>query len=250
MAYADKPEATGTTKRAVALALTFTAGYVDIIGYLGIYKLFTANMTGNTVHLARNLSQGHWGDAAIAAYVLMAFVAGSVAGRLIVEIGARHRIRSIASLTLFLEAALIAIVVTLSLHAKVNAGLPPMLLLLAAAMGLQTATLTRIGPLTVHTTFVTGMINKFAQTLSHTLFLTYDRLFGAKHCEDKQQNAARQTIFFLSIWILYCSGALAGARVDTKLGLQALALPVIVLVTAIVVDQVHPLALQEERDQA
>jgi hypothetical protein len=29
-------------------------------------------------------------------------------------------------------------------------------------MGTQTATLTRIGPLTIHTTFVTGMLNKFA----------------------------------------------------------------------------------------
>jgi hypothetical protein len=33
---------------------------------------------------------------------------------------------------------------------------------LAAAMGIQTATLTGIGPLTAHTTFVTGMINKLA----------------------------------------------------------------------------------------
>src|SRR5581483_1705497 len=133
---------------------------------------------------------------------------------------------------------------------EVNKGVMPLLVLLAAAMGLQTATLTRIGPLTVHTTFVTGMINKFAQLLSHALFLSYDRLFGAKDCVEKQQTAARQTIFVLSIWILYCSGAFAGARVDTKFGLPALALPVLLLVSTIVVDQIQPLALQEERDQA
>ena len=43
-------------------------------------------------------------------------------------------------------------------------------------MGLQTATLTRIGPLTIHTTFVTGMLNKFAQLLAHGMYHAYDLL--------------------------------------------------------------------------
>ena len=34
-------------------------------------------------------------------------------------------------------------------------------------MGLQTATVTRIRAPTVHTTFVTGMLNKLAQLISH-----------------------------------------------------------------------------------
>jgi hypothetical protein len=37
-----------STKSAIALLLTFAAGCVDIVGYLAIYQIFTANMTGAT----------------------------------------------------------------------------------------------------------------------------------------------------------------------------------------------------------
>lgn len=46
--------------------------------------------------------------------------------------------------------------------------------LFAGAMGIQTATLTRIGPLTVHTTFVTGRRNKLAQLVTRWIFLEHD----------------------------------------------------------------------------
>jgi uncharacterized membrane protein YoaK (UPF0700 family) len=38
-------------KSIVALLLTFAAGNIDIVGYLAIYKILTAHMTGDTVHL-------------------------------------------------------------------------------------------------------------------------------------------------------------------------------------------------------
>lgn len=41
---------------AAALALTFTTGMVDAIGYLGLDRVFTANMTGNVVILAIGLT--------------------------------------------------------------------------------------------------------------------------------------------------------------------------------------------------
>jgi uncharacterized membrane protein YoaK (UPF0700 family) len=44
------------TKAVVALAVTFVAGFVDIVGYLAIYRLFTAHVTGTTVHLGRDLA--------------------------------------------------------------------------------------------------------------------------------------------------------------------------------------------------
>ncbi|MBV9610588.1 MAG: DUF1275 domain-containing protein [Acidobacteria bacterium] len=248
MMHAVKPAASGTTKSVVALMLTFTAGYVDIVGYVAIYKLFVANMTGNTVHLASNFLHANWAEASLAGFVLLAFVAGSVSGRVIIELGARAGVRSVASITLLLEGVLIAAVLTLSLLGRT---LPArdLLLMLAAAMGLQTASLTRVGPLSVHTTFVTGMINKFAQLFSHTILLGYDRLRGSREAPEQQRTAARESLFFASIWILYFLGALIGAGVHGKLGLQALRVPVVLIAAAIVVDQLRPLSLQEEQDQ-
>jgi uncharacterized membrane protein YoaK (UPF0700 family) len=204
------------TKSSIALCLTFAAGYVDIVGYLSVYHTFTAHMTGNTVHLGNYLFSRNQSEVAIAATVLIAFIVGSLAGRILIEAGARHKIRSIASLTLGFEAALVVIVA-----AQFPGAMPPdsplhpfiVLALLAAAMGLQTATITRVGALTVHTTFVTGMINKLAQLLSHALFDTYDIAMASSRSghnfADHERQTLRKTGFIFSIWCLYLLGAVA-----------------------------------------
>lgn len=68
------------TKTAVALVLTFAAGCTDIIGFLTLYHIFTAHMTGVTVHLGADVLDASWPDAAKAASVVAAFLLGSVAG--------------------------------------------------------------------------------------------------------------------------------------------------------------------------
>ena len=45
----------------VAIALTWIAGFVDIVGYVVLYRVFVANMTGNTIALGRGLVEGDWG---------------------------------------------------------------------------------------------------------------------------------------------------------------------------------------------
>ena len=45
----------------VAIALTWIAGFVDIVGYVVLYRVFVANMTGNTIALGRGLAEGDWG---------------------------------------------------------------------------------------------------------------------------------------------------------------------------------------------
>jgi uncharacterized membrane protein YoaK (UPF0700 family) len=94
------------SKAAVALLLTFAAGCVDIVGYLTLDRVFTAHMTGETVHLAEDVLQQRWPDTAKPAVVVAAFLAGSAVGRTIIEIGSRNRVASIASATLLVEAAL------------------------------------------------------------------------------------------------------------------------------------------------
>ena len=41
----------------VALALTWIAGFVDMVGYLVLYRVFVANMTGNTIALGQIIAQ-------------------------------------------------------------------------------------------------------------------------------------------------------------------------------------------------
>jgi uncharacterized membrane protein YoaK (UPF0700 family) len=222
---------------------------VDIVGYLAIYQMFTAHMTGDTVHLAQNLLERHWSEAGAAACVIGAFLAGSIVGRVIIEIGVRTAVRRIASLALLGEAALITVVTVIG---SSQTGAQPVLGLLAAlaaAMGMQTATLTRIGSLTVHTTFVTGMLNKLAQLLSQGMFLSYDVQRG-RDAVAARQSVTRQARFIFSIWLLYLVGAAAGALMQSSWGLRSLLLPVGLVGLAIVVDQAAPLSIEEEHDQA
>ncbi len=234
-----------STKAAVALLLTFTAGCVDVIGYLNLFHTFTANMTGETVHLGEHLVGRHWANVTLAGGLVAAFLMGSILGRALIEVGSRRRMRSVATWALLLEAILITAV------GLRTSELPPTgaLVMLAAAMGLQTATLTRVGSLTVHTTFVTGMLNKLAQLLSHGAFLTYDLLRG-RPTADRRSETIRQARFIFSIWLLYLTGAATGAWMNSAWGLRSLLLPVLVVLLTIIVDQIAPLSIEEERDQS
>ena len=248
-------------KRVFALLLTFTAGVVDIVGYLSLYHTFTAHMTGTTVHLGNSLVSGRWPEAMFAGTVVVAFVVGSIIGRTIIEIGARRHFRSIASITLALEALLLLAFIPLAIHSLATHGsgessymTAPLLAMLAAAMGLQTATLTRVGPLTVHTTFVTGMFNKLAQLISHLLFETYalHRAVPARkaHYRGLREVSAARAKFIAGIWLLYVSGAVAGSLLEKNVGPSALYLSITLLACAIAVDYIRPLSLEEEKDQS
>jgi uncharacterized membrane protein YoaK (UPF0700 family) len=243
------------TKSSVALALTFVAGFVDVTGALQLYQLFTAHMTGNTVKLGQHLIQHNWSAAILASCVLAAFVLGSILGRVAIEVGSRASVKSIASFTLALEFILLLAVAGHSRPAGANSiAVWWLLAMLAAAMGLQTATLTRIGALTIHTTFVTGMLNKFAQLFSHWLFRSYDVAHaspeGLPELVLQRRAAARKARFIFSIWILYVIGAVCGTVLSKLWALHALVIPCFALLGAIVADRIRPLSVEEEKDQS
>lgn len=236
-------------KRTTALLLTFCAGFVDISAYLLLYRDFIAHMTGDTVHLGQALMQRRWADAVPPGCIILAFLVGSIIGRTCIEIGWRRAIRSIASVTLLIEAGLLVVVI-----ASIRLGSPSwastviLLAILAAAMGMQTATLTRVGSLTVHTTFVTGMLNKLAQLLSQALFLTFDINRGRPAAQQRTK-VIRQASFIFSIWLLYLTGAVIGTLLTSSLGIDCLVIPVALILIAVALDQVAPLSIEEEQDQ-
>jgi len=248
-------------KSAVALVLTFAAGTVDIVGYLAIFHLFAANMTGNTVHVGHYLVIGEWREAAKAGSIICSFVAGSILARSFIEIGSRKRLRSVASFALFIEAVLILSVVWLGPVNQAHAeslslwAMCWMLSLLALAMGLQTATLTRIGPLTIHTTFVTGMLNKMAQGVSEWLFWLHDQWKQNARWSDivhrsPQVQSFRAAWFTFAIWVCYLLGSVTGTWMNSLWGTRALYLPVVLMTAAIAVDQFQPLTVEEEKEQS
>ncbi|MGH8960218.1 MAG: YoaK family protein [Jatrophihabitantaceae bacterium] len=133
------------------MLLTVAAGSTDAVSYLGLDHVFPANMTGNTVLLGIGLTTGDWHRAAGSAVALGGFVvAAAVSGAL----AGRRSLGVDLSCELVLLAA--ALAWWLTLDAPVQGG--PRLGLIAlvsAAMGWQSATITRLD-VGVSTTYITG----------------------------------------------------------------------------------------------
>ena len=65
------------------LALTFSTGVIDAVGYLGLDKVFTGNMTGNVVILGMALTGAEGLPVAGPAVALVSFMAGAAVGFLL-----------------------------------------------------------------------------------------------------------------------------------------------------------------------
>lgn len=142
------------------LALTFTTGIIDAVGYLGLDRVFTANMTGNVVILGMALAQADSLPVLGPAVALGAFLLGAGIGGRAMK-GARTG-WSGRSTTLF---ALVGVVLlatgAASLLAVPRHGTiwgTTVTLLIALVMGLQAAAARRLAVADVTTVVVTSTI--------------------------------------------------------------------------------------------
>src|SRR6202044_3318427 len=81
--------------------------------------------------------------------------------------------------------------------------------LLAFAMGIQTATLTHIGALTIYTTFVTGTLTKLTESFTRVLFWAYDlRHKGVSYVVSRAfgQQDVQEGAMLASTWTCYLLG--------------------------------------------
>ncbi len=247
-------------KIAVALFLTVAGGFVDAVGYIALFEIFTANMSGNSVHLGIYLGQGNWMELLRPLCAIVSYVVGMALTRIAIEIAGRAGLRRIASFTLAVEALLLAIFAhaTPAMHLGqiIDLHSPAyfmLVALLAFAMGVQTATLTHIGPLTVYTTFVTGTLTKMTESFTRVLFWAYDHLreLGAsgivRHAVGQQD--VREGAMLGSTWSCYVIGAAIGTALKLRWELRALYVPVAVLIVFVVLDLFRPIDVEEEQHQ-
>jgi uncharacterized membrane protein YoaK (UPF0700 family) len=164
-------------------ALCLVAGYVDAIGYTKLGGVFAANMTGNTVLLAIAAGQGDPARVTNYATTLAAFLAGATAAALLGRMTGRPTAAFLAAAALILAAAF--------------EGLRPLpsLALLAIAMGLQGAAITRFGSAAMQTVVVTATIIRLAHHVAAA---------AIPSSGEAQASAARLDAL---AWIAYGAGA-------------------------------------------
>jgi len=107
------------TRNNLLLALAFAAGYIDALSYLGLSRVFTANMTGNTVLLGIALAQLDGDAAARSGLALAGFLTGAAAGAWIVE---RDHSQGLwpRAVTLALPVVLIAVVIIVAVRHRTS----------------------------------------------------------------------------------------------------------------------------------
>jgi uncharacterized membrane protein YoaK (UPF0700 family) len=147
---------------ALLLTLTAAAGSTDAVSFLGLGRVFTANMTGNLVLLGIAIAQGQLASSIRAVIAFAGFVVGVVVG---VRVTARPEPPAVwpRSVTLALVGEL-GLLLALLAGWEITGDRPGalaldvLIALSAGAMGMQTAAARRLGVAGVTTTFVTGML--------------------------------------------------------------------------------------------
>lgn len=183
--------------RALAACLSALAGYIDAIGFIALGGFFVSFMSGNSTRLGVGLAEASV-DAAVAAGLIATFVIGVVAGTLTGRATGVHR------------KPVVLILVTLCLALAAGSGASGMTAVAAAAMafsmGAENAVFERDGEVAIGLTYMTGTLVKLGQRIAAAL-TGGDRLGWVP---------------YLVHWLGLIAGAVTGATVYPRLGLDAL----------------------------
>ncbi|MGC1678183.1 MAG: YoaK family protein [Candidatus Binataceae bacterium] len=209
----------------IAVAMTWAGGFVDLVGFVSLYGLYTANMTGNTVGMARHLSDLQWAGVVRRGWPIVTFVFGLLLGAFIYEAEERRKIKVPFSPAIGLEALLIAIFIAAGIGSGFSANIPPqpagkfflMVALLAIPMGIQNVVIRKVGGMNVYTTFVTGTLVKFAENFAEYLFWLRDRTHHRFRSRilivlrvSPRTASFQRAALTLGLWTTYLAGAVCG----------------------------------------
>lgn len=143
------------------LALAFGSGAVDAISFLGLGRVFTANMTGNIVLLGLAVGSAAGGEATRSAVSLVAFTAAVFTALWLARRVRQGRPAAGVATAFALEAVVqIGFLVGWLLASGRPAHALELVLVAvsALAMGLQSGAVTRLGVRGVSTTYITGTL--------------------------------------------------------------------------------------------
>jgi uncharacterized membrane protein YoaK (UPF0700 family) len=227
--------------------LAWVGGFVDAVGFLALFHLFTAHMSGNSVWLGTYLGVGNWRLGLHHLFPIPLFVVGVAIGTAAVELARRRSMRAPFVPALLLEAVLLAafmvcgsaFIVGDSVRTETVWGFYVLAALPALAMGVQNATLRRVAGQTLHTTYITGVLNGLAEESVHVLFWLREQTHAAGLRAALRAMPARPdlraAVASALLWLAYVVGAVSGGFAKHRWQLYALALPLglLAVVTAI-----------------
>ncbi|MDH6126402.1 YoaK family protein [Kitasatospora sp. GP82] len=144
------------------MVLTVVSGFLDAVSFLGLGRVFTANMTGNVVVVGFAAAGAPGFSAAASLTSLAGFLAGAVlAGRFAVAMNSRPAHRWFGG-ALAAEAVLTALAAVTTAFTAGAGARYPVIAVLAVAMGIRNASVRRTGVPDLTTTVLTMTLTGWA----------------------------------------------------------------------------------------
>jgi uncharacterized membrane protein YoaK (UPF0700 family) len=216
----------GGTAFGISIGLAFVGGYADASSYL-LARTFTGHLTGNCVLAAVSAASKEWYLTLDRLLAVIVFLAGILVSLILNRfVAVRLRQYSLA-IAMFIEVLLI-VSASLFLINRANAEL--FIVCMCLALGIQNGALDKTNGISVHSTYMTGMVT----TLMQKSFRHLSSKRSPK--EDSSRDSVRLTIQVLApMWISFIFGALAGAVIVSSfhsVGLLGIVLSLVLLICA------------------
>jgi uncharacterized membrane protein YoaK (UPF0700 family) len=210
--------------RSLSFALAFVGGYSDAISFV-LAKTFTGHMTGNSVLGAIAVAGRDWRGALARLLAVVCFLAGIILSGLIARALANWPSWPVLSTAVGIEVLLIVVAYfVLASHAV--ARLESFVVCMSLALGLQNGAFRRTGGISVHTTYLTGMITGLIATQAET--------YLSSTAPDAKTTADPKFGLLYGICAAFVLGAVTGAKLVFKFGAFAVLGAALVLFAIIV----------------
>ena len=207
-----------------SIGLAFVGGYADASSYL-LARTFTGHLTGNCVLAAVSAASK---DLSLTLDRLLAVVVflGGIFFNLILTHFAPIRLRqSSLAITMFVE---ILLFVSASLFLRAWGNQEWFIVCMCLALGMQNGALNKTNGISVHSTYMTGMVTGLLQK-------SFDHLFANR--SSKEPSSGDSALLTLqvpaSMWMSFICGAVTGSVLVSSfqsVGLLGIVLPLILLI--------------------
>jgi uncharacterized membrane protein YoaK (UPF0700 family) len=208
----------------ISIGLAFVGGYADASSYL-LARTFTGHLTGNCVLAAVSAASQEWYLMLDRLLAVIVFLAGILVSLILSRfVPVRLRQYSLA-IAMFIEVLLI---VSASLFVMNRANAELFIVCMCLALGIQNGALDKTNGISVHSTYMTGMVTTLVQK-------SFDHLSARRSFkEDSARHSARLAIQVLApMWTSFIFGALTGAVIVSSfhsIGLLGVVVPLILLI--------------------
>ena len=185
----------------LSLGLAFVGGYGDAASFV-LAKTFTGHVTGNLVLAAIAVAAHDWRATLAPLSAIITFLIGILLSVLIVRPLKKWSSWPLLPTVMGIEVILL-IAASLALSSGLPHGVGIFVIFLSLALGLQNGAFRRVGGISVHTTYLTGMIT--------SLISTEAEQYSSEEVPHDVRAHDPKIELLSGIWIAFVVGAASGA---------------------------------------